>query len=963
MRRLVLLGAGGLLLLIMGTAWLGCGGSGAVSSVVNITLNPTALSLNRGATATLSASATDILNTTVSPPPLEFHSSNPSVITVSTGGVVCAGQWDSSFDRCYTCSNPDLVTNQCPANNSVELPLGTASITATASVNNVIITSSTVVVTDHEPIDSVQVVPAASTPVCAAPPSNVCVSQNGTAPFTLQAFSNDPAACQRITGSTTTPCQVPNDTVGIVTWSLAPGQVATADATLKTATNPVCLTAVAPGQGTVVGTVGAGGSLVSGSAPYATCAVASVHVHQQNATPTPPDTETSFTSPIGGTVPLVADVTDTLGNSLTNTVSLSWQSTQIALASVSPSTAQGATVQALAPGVANITAACLPPSCNVNFTPPEPVYSDNSVTANITGTTDSTVFVTTATPPATSSFASQLVPIDTQTNSAATASVLPVNSVVNSMVIAPVGNSIFMGTACTAGTTTGPNGTACSGLLQFSPVTNVVSSPLPAFTGTMLTTDGNRVVVSDPSINQLLILTGAGTSVEAIPPINISSLITPSGATESGNTVILTTTTAHGLSVGQSVVVAGVGVAGYNGLYSVLTTPSPTTLTYTDPNTGLAPSGGGYLTGGVSAAISPDGSKIYIVTGQGTQQEPGGKLYVYHPGLPLLTQDLSGNGTGSIDPTSTQAVTFLPTGQMAYLANSGAHADDVAALTPPTCTDAIAGSVPVGNSPTHVVALSSATLFPFGSVIPAAVDANSPNIDEVDVDATSAAACPLAITNSFTPYGFAGVNSFTPVQLLVTPNSQIASILTSDQGVLVYNVGTKQTSVVPLTGSPAPQPLSGGVTPDSASLYVGATDGNVHRIDLTKTPPTDSLTIAVSLCPSVTTGCNPDFLVVRPVAVVAALTKLVVSPVNPTISVGQTEQFAATGTFSDNTTRDMTDFVTWASSMPSVALIGPNLAAVPPLTTPGLARAIGAGTTVITATTAGVVGSTTMVVQ
>ncbi|HYA95754.1 MAG TPA: hypothetical protein VEC95_05735 [Terriglobales bacterium] len=964
MRRLVLLGAGGLLLLIMGTAWLGCGGGGAVSSVANITLNPTALSLNRGATATLAASATDAFNTAVSVPALEFHSSNPSVITVSTAGVVCAGQWDSSFDRCYTCSNPDLVTSQCPANSSVNLPLGTASITATASVNNVILTSSTVVVTDHEPIDSVQVVPAATTPVCAAPPSNVCVSQNGTAPFTLQAFSNDPAACQRITGSTTTPCQVPNDTVGIVSWSLSPGQVATADATLKTATNPVCLTAVAPGQGTVVGTVGLGGSMVSGSAPYATCAVASVHVHQQNATPTPPDTATSFTSPIGGTVPLVADVTDTLGNSLTNTVSLTWQTSQPALASVSPSTAQGATVQALAPGVANITAACLPPSCNVNFTPPQPVYSDNSVTANITGTTDSTVFVTTATPPATSSLASQLVPIDTQTNAPVTALVLPVNSVVNSMVIAPVGNSIFLGTACTAGTTTGPNGTACSGLLQFSPVTNVVGSPVPSITGAVLTTDGNRVVVSDPSINQLLILTGAGTSVEAVPPINISNLITPSGATESGNTVTLTTTNAHGLSVGQSVVVAGVAVAGYNGVYSVLTTPSPTTLTYTDPNSGLAPSGGGYLTGGVSAAISPDGSKIYIVTGQGTQQKPGGKLYVYHTGLPLLSQDLSGNGMGSVDPTSTQAVTFFPTGLMAYLANSGAHADDLAALTPPACNDAIAISIPVGNAPTHVAALPSATLFPFGSVIPAMVGANSPNVDEVDVDATSAAACPLAITNSFTPYSFAGVNSFTPVQLLVTPNSQIASILTSDQGVLVYNVGTKQTSVVTLLGGPPPpQPLSGGVTPDSASLYVGATDGNVHRIDLTKTPPTDTQTIAVSLCPSVAAGCNPDFLVVRPVAVVAALTKLVVAPVNPTISVGQTEQFTATGTFSDNTTRDMTDFVTWASSMQSVALIGPNLTAVPPLTTPGLARAIGAGTTVITATTAGVVGSTTMVVQ
>jgi len=174
-----------------------------------------------------------------------------------------------------------------------------------------------------------------------------------------------------------------------------------------------------------------------------------------------------------------------------------------------------------------------------------------------------------------------------------------------------------------------------------------------------------------------------------------------------------------------------------------------------------------------------------------------------------------------------------------------------------------------------------------------------------------------------------------------------------------------QTFVVTLTGGPpAPQPISGAVTPDSASLYVGATDGKVHRIDLKKTPPTDAQSISVTLCPSVTAGCNPDFVVVRPVAVVPVLTALAVAPANPTLSgAGQTQQFTATGTFSDRTTRDMTNFVTWASSNQVVAVIGINTAVTPPLTTPGLARALATGTTVISATSAGVTGSTTLTVK
>jgi hypothetical protein len=298
-----------------------------------------------------------------------------------------------------------------------------------------------------------------------------------------------------------------------------------------------------------------------------------------------------------------------------------------------------------------------------------------------------------------------------------------------------------------------------------------------------------------------------------------------------------------------------------------------------------------------------------------------------------------------------QAAAFFATGAAAYVADLGDHGLDVV----PYCADGVIGTVGVGNSPALVAAIPNAA---------GMVDANSPNIDEVDVTTNSAAnngLCPPVITNSPTSHGFG--TSFTAEQLIVTPDSKLAIILTSDHGVLVYDLGSKQTSVVALSGGA--QPISGGVTPDGASLYVGATNNTVHLVDLTKTPPVDAQSITTSsLCPSVATGCTPDLVVVRPVATAITLTALAVTPANPTLGVGTTQQFKATGTFSDKTTRDMTNFVTWTSSNTLVAVIGPNTLLSPPVgTTPGLAQALATGTTTITASSAGVSGSTTLTVK
>lgn len=64
-------------------------------------------------------------------------------------------------------------------------------------------------------------------------------------------------------------------------------------------------------------------------------------------------------------------------------------------------------------------------------------------------------------------------------------------------------------------------------------------------------------------------------------------------ATESGNTVTITTSAPDGYVVSQPVVVSGVGVAGYNGNFVITAVPSATTFQYTDTVAGLGASSGG----------------------------------------------------------------------------------------------------------------------------------------------------------------------------------------------------------------------------------------------------------------------------------------------------------------------------------------------------------------------------------
>ena len=79
----------------------------------------------------------------------------------------------------------------------------------------------------------------------------------------------------------------------------------------------------------------------------------------------------------------------------------------------------------------------------------------------------------------------------------------------------------------------------------------------------------------------------------ATQPAAVAIAASPTGATQNGFLVTITTSASHGLTAGQSVTVAGVGISGYNGTFPVASILSSTQFTYIAGVSALAASGGG----------------------------------------------------------------------------------------------------------------------------------------------------------------------------------------------------------------------------------------------------------------------------------------------------------------------------------------------------------------------------------
>ncbi len=168
--------------------------------------------------------------------------------------------------------------------------------------------------------------------------------------------------------------------------------------------------------------------------------------------------------------------------------------------------------------------------------------------------------------------------------------------------------------------------------------------------------------------NEVQVVTfGPGYSRAAtIQPLSLVINAAPSatsrgGAEENGNTVTIATGSAHTLQVGDTVTIAGVGVAGYNGTFTVIAVPTTRSFQYTNPVSGLATSGGGTVTLAAPGATEV-GNTVTIRTSTPHGRSVGDVVTITGAG--------AYNGTWTITAVPTPR-SFKYTNPTAGLANSG----------------------------------------------------------------------------------------------------------------------------------------------------------------------------------------------------------------------------------------------------------------------------------------------------
>ena len=171
----------------------------------------------------------------------------------------------------------------------------------------------------------------------------------------------------------------------------------------------------------------------------------------------------------------------------------------------------------------------------------------------------------------------------------------------------------------------------------------------------------------------------------------------------------------------------------------------------------------------------------------------------------------------------------------------------------------------------------------------------------------------------------------------------------------------------------APALLSISVTPANASITKGLTqqftatgtysDGSTQNLTASATWSSTNTGVATIAAGGLATGATAGGTTIQATSggisgstgltvTAATLKSIAVTPANASIAKGLTQQFTATGTYSDGSTQNLTASATWSSTSTGVATIAAG----------GLATGATAGSTTIQATSGGISGSTGLTV-
>jgi trimeric autotransporter adhesin len=185
-----------------------------------------------------------------------------------------------------------------------------------------------------------------------------------------------------------------------------------------------------------------------------------------------------------------------------------------------------------------------------------------------------------------------------------------------------------------------------------------------------------------------------------------------------------------------------------------------------------------------------------------------------------------------------------------------------------------------------------------------------------------------------------GCGGGSPSSTKTTATKTLSSIAVTPATASVAGTATQQFKATGTYSDSSTQDLTSTATWSSSSTSVATVNSS-------------GLATGVAAGSSTITATSGSVSGTAALTVTAALVSIAVTPANPSVLVSGTEQFKATGTYSDSSTQDITSTATWSSSSTPVATINAT----------GLATGVGAGSTTITAASGSISGTTTLMVS
>jgi beta-lactam-binding protein with PASTA domain len=353
------------------------------------------------------------------------------------------------------------------------------------------------------------------------------------------------------------------------------------------------------------------------------------------------------------------------------------------------------------------------------------------------------------------------------------------------------------------------------------------------------------------------------------------------------------------------------------------------------------PGAGTFVAAGSPVNLVISGVQVPAVTGQAKAAAEGA---ISIPGLTVGTVTFAGSQTvaaGNVISEDPAAGTVVLLGSPVNLVisgiavpnvfgealSTGESAITVASLTVGNVTLAASATVPGGHiasqtpvAGTYVDIATAVNLTVAGIAIPNVV---GEDLNTAEGGITGAGLGVGNVTQA--------ASALVPVGAVMSENPAAGTLVLPSATVdLVVSTGsqgqTQVPNVVGMTQARATTTIQGvglvvGMVTTAASGTVAA--GNV----ISESPAAGSLV-------------NPGSAVNLVVSTGAALLAITVTPVNPSIMPGATEQFIATGNYGGNATQNLTNQVTWSSTVAGVATISGG----------GLATAGAVGTSTISAT-------------